>query len=129
MIKDVIESWEKNKHFLQELIETTNQDKISYNWFVTNISKLILDIEDPIVHEINDGEYQGTMLYLITDNSIYQPSVSNYYFTYVWYGSCSGCDALEGIRCYSSELPDEKQVKEYMTLCLHIVQRIKLLSE
>ncbi|MBR2246010.1 MAG: hypothetical protein IJ880_03105 [Bacilli bacterium] len=129
MIKDVIESWEKNKHFLQELIETTNQDKISYNWFVTNISKLILDIEDPIVHEINDGEYQGTMLYLITDNSIYQPSVSNYYFTYVWYGSCSGCDALEGIRCYSNELPDDKQVKEYMTLCLHIVQRIKLLSE
>ncbi len=129
MIKDVIESWEKNKHFLQELIETTNQDKISYNWFVTNISKLILDIEDPIVHEINDGEYQGTMLYLITDNSIYQPSVSNYYFTYVWYGSCSGCDALEGIRCYSNELPDDKQVKEYMTLCLHIVQRIKLLLE
>ena len=129
MIKDVIESWEKNKHFLQELIETTNQDKISYNWFVTNISKLILDIENPIVHEINDGEYQGTMLYLITDNSIYQPSVSNYYFTYVWYGSCSGCDALEGIRCYSNELPDDKQVKEYMTLCLHIVQRIKLLLE
>lgn len=53
----------------------------------------------------------------------YQPN--DYYFVKVGYGSCSGCDTLEGIRNYEDGNPTEEQVKDYMTLALHVVQGLK----
>jgi hypothetical protein len=43
----------------------------------------------------------------------------------VGYGSCSGCDTLQGISDYSHAAPNEKQIDDYMTLALHIVQGFK----
>lgn len=74
------------------------------------------------VHEINDGDYQGTLVYVIAAQG-YQPY--DYWHVRVSYGSCSGCDTLEGIREYGDGPPNEKQVEEYMTLALHIVQGLK----
>lgn len=74
------------------------------------------------IHEINDGDYQGTLVFIIADGG-YQPS--DYWYVMVDYGSCSGCDTLQGIRCYTDAAPDKEQVKEYMTLALHIVQGLK----
>lgn len=76
---------------------------------------------------IDNGEYQGTQIFLIPEET-YQPSVDNYLVTHTYYGSCSGCDTLEGIRSYDKEKPTETQVKDYMTLALHLVQRLKKLS-
>ena len=79
------------------------------------------------VHVVDDGDYQGTMLFLIAAQG-YQPS--EYFYVTVAYGSCSGCDTLARIRNkYSSwetrdEVSDE-QYKNYRTLALHIVQGIK----
>ena len=78
------------------------------------------------IHEINDGGYQGYLLYLIAAD-VYQPS--DYWFVRVGYGSCSGCDALQAIRKYSAAPPTEQQVKDYMTLALHIVQGMKQLPD
>ena len=33
----------------------------------------------------------------------------------VGYGSCSGCDTLEGIRYYNDDKPTEEQVRDYAT--------------
>lgn len=78
------------------------------------------------IHVIDDGDYQGTLVFVIAETG-YQPSA--YWATVVGYGSCSGCDTLQAIRGYEEELPDDKQISDYMTLALHIVQNMKALSE
>lgn len=75
--------------------------------------------------EINHGDYQGTLLYIIGASG-YQPST--YWAVRVAYGSCSGCDTLEAIRMYSSDPPTEEQIKAYMTLALHIVQGLRCIA-
>jgi len=58
--------------------------------------------------------------------SRYQPST--YWATRVSYGSCSHCDALQGIQDETSwdqtELT-ERQIEQYMTLALHMIQKLK----
>lgn len=76
------------------------------------------------VHMIDDGDYQGTLLFLVAADS-YQPD--EYWYVRVDYGSCSGCDTLEAISDYSSEPPTDEpptdeQADEYTTLALHVVQ-------
>lgn len=81
------------------------------------------DSPDPErIHEIDDGDYQGTLLYVI-GNSGYHPY--KYWAVKVFYGSCPGCDTLQAIHNDSSNLPNDEQIKDYMTLALHIVQGIK----
>ena len=71
------------------------------------------------IHEIDDGDYQGTLLFIIPENC-YQPY--DYWYVKVCYGSCSGCDTLEAIKFDTEE---KDQLKDYMALALHIVQKIK----
>ena len=78
------------------------------------------------IHELDDGDYQGTMVYVIAATG-YQPS--DYWYVKVSYGSCSVCDTLEGIRNYSDDKPSEEQVRDYMTLALHIVQGLKKMGD
>lgn len=78
------------------------------------------------IHELDDGDYQGTLVYVIAATG-YQPS--DYWYVKVGYGSCSGCDTLEGIRSYSDDKPTEDQVRDYMTLALHIVQGLKKMGD
>lgn len=66
--------------------------------------------ESPRVHEIDDGDYQGTLLFAVTDNS-YQPD--QYVLFKVGYGSCSGCDTIQSAG---------SDVNQLWTLCLHMVQ-------
>ena len=74
------------------------------------------------IHQIDDGDYQGTLVFVIAGGG-YQPW--EYWYVKVGYGSCSGCDTLEGIRSYSNNPPTKEQVDTYMTLALHIVQGFK----
>lgn len=78
------------------------------------------------ITEINDGEYQGTLVYVIGENG-YQPST--YWYVKVGYGSCSGCDTLEAIRVYADDPPTAEQANDYLTLALHIVQGLKKMGE
>lgn len=46
--------------------------------------------------------------------------------THTYYGSCCGCDTLLNIVDFCEEdYPNEEQVKQLMTLSLHLIQRIK----
>lgn len=72
------------------------------------------------VHEIDDGDYQGTLVYLIAER-IYQPT--RYWCVRVSYGSCSACDTLQSIQ--DSEGAPEEKAKQYWTLALHVVQNLK----
>ena len=53
----------------------------------------------------------------------------NYWYVKVNYGSCSGCDTFQSIRMYSDEPLTKQEVDDYMTLCLHIVQRLHPMQE
>lgn len=74
------------------------------------------------IHKIDDGDYQGTLLFIIGCKG-YQPST--YYSSHVSYGSCSGCDALEDLKESGDDKPTEEQTQGYYNLMLHIVQGIK----
>ncbi len=77
------------------------------------------------IHCIDDGHYQGTLIFVIAAKG-YRPS--DYWYVRVWYGSCSGCDTLEGIKGYEDALPTKDQVDQYMVLALHIVQGLKMMQ-
>ena len=97
---------------------------------------IVLDNElDPEkIHEINDGDYQGTLLFVVGAKR-YQPS--DYWFTTVRYGSCSGCDTLKRvIEDFEMGVTDnedsatllDSMVKDMMTLALHIMQNFKKMT-
>ena len=128
MIKEFVDKWEENKATIQALFEQKHPE--DYKEIVYNVISVLNDgygTPDPSkIHEIDDGSYQGTLLYVIAEQG-YQPNT--YWCVAVDYGSCSGCDTLESIRSYSREKPNSGQVKDYMVLALHIVQGLKKINE
>lgn len=75
--------------------------------------------------EAQTGSYQGDSVYLIP-STLY----SECFYVWVEYGSCSSCDTLQGIHDLGDSTADpatDKQVEEYMSLALHVVQSIKRL--
>lgn len=74
------------------------------------------------IHEIDDGDYQGTLLFVIPADE-YQPW--NYWYVKVCYGSCSGCDTLMAILDGDYGDTIDEKVDSLFTLALHIVQGLK----
>lgn len=138
MDKKIISLWNKNKCKLKEYFTTTNQSEYdNYLKLVELIVAKILNNEDNCddsnydidnITMIDDGDWQGTKIFLIPKKT-YQPSVYEYLVTYVCYGSCCGCDTLQSIHEYEKGLPNEDQIDDYMTLCLHLIQRMKPLYD
>lgn len=124
MIKEFVERWEANKDKIREFF--INKPPESYQDVVETVVANITDEEygdvspDPKrIHMIDDGDYQGTLLFVIAEKG-YQPDT--YYFCKIDYGSCSGCDTLQQVR---DDLKGDKQIDAYMQLALHVVQNLK----
>jgi len=138
MIEKFTKRWFERKDSVQEKFEAKLPS--SYSDIVLAVVEMLNDEDeyetpDPArIHEINDGDYQGTLLYVIGAAS-YQPST--YWYVKVGYGSCSGCDTLESILSgnWGHETEEEKKawkdeaVSQLMTLALHIVQGLKLMGD
>lgn len=71
---------------------------------------------------IDHGDYQGTRVFIVGASG-YQPA--SYWGVGVSYGSCSGCDSFEAVRCYSDEPISDKQAEQFWVMCLHMVQGLK----
>lgn len=138
MIKEFVEAWDANKGVLEEYFKThTTQQYAEYsalvrllfdkviNPYLKDKGQVIFDLD---IACIDDGDYQGTQLFILHKDT-YQPEETDYVVTHQYYGSCDGCDTLMRIHNYEDELPTEYQLKEYMTLCLHLLQRCKYLYE
>lgn len=100
---------------------------ISYKDIVREVISILADEDnygyepDPNrIHQIDDGDYQGTLLFVIAAND-YHPD--DYWYVKVNYGSCSGCDTLMAITEGSNG--KDKALDDLMMLALHIVQRLK----
>lgn len=131
MIKEFVKKWEQNKNKLEEFIKTHKQEEYdSYEDLVKLLFNIVINVVEDFCDNtfdtnnitiIDDGDYQGTQIFILHKKS-YQPYISEYVYTSVCYGSCSGCDTLQSISSYNYELPDEEQIKDYMTLILHLLQ-------
>lgn len=128
MIESAVKNWEKSKDKIFEIFKKNHPE--SYKEIVKILIGTITSDDDysdfnpdpERIHEIDDGNYQGTLVYVIGEKG-YQPS--DYFYVMVNYGSCSGCDTLQSIRGYNDETPTDEQAKQYQTLALHIVQGLK----
>lgn len=128
MIKYCKDKWSKNNNMLHaalsKKLKLSELEDYNYKDLVKLSVEYILNDEDDEwdidnITEIDNGDYQGTLLYLIP-KSTYQPNEEDYIMTHVGYGSCSGCDTLEGIK--DGYYEDSIQIiKEYMMLCKDIV--------
>jgi hypothetical protein len=143
MVDKFTKKWYENKDKLQHYFETnTINNYDSYEQLVKTVLKYIinngvenyyeLDYEavqiDKLV-SIDYGDYQGTLIFIFPECT-YQPSISETYYTFVDYGSCSGCDTLKGIlTCFDDELPTKGMVNDLMTLSLHLIQNIHCFKE
>lgn len=140
MEKEIIERWEKGKENLRTYFSTHSIEECcsSYQQVVDTLIKQGLNFEvenkwDLFAQDfsyIDDGDYQGTQLYLL-HKDVYQPYYDKYYVFDNEYGSCSGCDTLMSIIDYGDydSCPNEEMVDGLMILCLHMVQRMKCLSQ
>lgn len=131
MLKYCKEKWDRNKKQLEAaMVSNERLNSLWYDDFVRMVVEHILNPgcddyerwDAKNITEIDNGDYQGTLLYLIPRDT-YQPSEGEYLMTYAGYGSCSGCDAIHNIR--SMSLYDEhviaNQIKCYMALCKDLV--------
>lgn len=130
MLKIMKELWGKNQDKLREelssrddLNECSYKDlvKITFDKIYNDESRFDYDnLSVDRVHEIDDGGYQGVLIYLIPFNTCY-PDPEDYLMTFAWYGSCSGCDALQGAQACETGKLTERQVKDFMSICKDLI--------
>lgn len=102
-----------------EFYESDEEDEIDQIWRnpgLYNTDKIVV---------IDDGDWQGTEIFVLHKNA-YHPSEEDYVYTSAYYGSCSECDTILSIKFmedWEEKRPSKEQVKEYMMLCLHLLQR------
>lgn len=127
MLKYCLRKWDENKKKLEEeLLKDPELNTCEYKHIVEKVVEIILNTNEKElwnsagITEIDDGDYQGTLLFLIPRKT-YQPSEYEYLMTYVGYGSCSGCDTLQAIQEYGKGPISEDQLNDFMALCKDIV--------
>lgn len=144
MVDKFTKKWYENKDKLQNYFETnTINNYDNYKQLVKVVLKYIINngVENyyefnycEAIHidkliSIDYGDYQGTLIFVFPEYT-YEPLISETYYTFVDYGSCSGCDTLQGIlSCFDDELPTKGMVNDLMTLSLHLIQNIHCFKE
>lgn len=129
MIKEFIARFDASRQKLREGFKARRPD--DYRDLVRRVVEVLgpasgISGPDPDrIHQINDGDYQGTLVFVIGEKG-YQPS--RYWAVLISYGSCSGCDTLEAFRGYGDDLVTDREAEEYLTLALHVVQGLRFLG-
>lgn len=135
MLNVCVKQWYENKELLKDALENDRDlEDREYKDLVKLVIKYVINPGLPDaeynglwdytrITEIDEGNYQGTLLYLIPRET-YQPNFDDYLITYVDYGSCTVCDTLKNIRACADAVSKEKTIKSYLDLCRNIVQRI-----
>lgn len=126
MTRIMKERWDANKDKLRAVFaERTDLNTCQYEDLVKLTFETIynaavtgldykLDLTNITV--VDNGDYQGTLLFLIPFDT-YQPSEHQYIMTYVGYGSCSICDALQASQGWGEGKLTDQQVIGFMDIC------------
>lgn len=133
MIKEFVNAWDQRKNILEEHIRNQDQEGLDYKKLLVWLIEIVIN---PLVthrlyvdkiHVVDEHDYSGTQLFIVRQGGL--DLVTDYLWTYQEYGSCSGCDLLESIRNYDDGKPDDEQVKRYMMLELHLLQRFRYMLD
>jgi hypothetical protein len=128
MILNYVKQWEERKHLLEQWLNENEPN--SYESIYEMLFNLVVTKPNDDEYsewdwgrfvKIDDGTFQGNEIYILCSNE-YQPSLTDYIFTSVAYGSCSVCDTFQSIEMLQDKA---ERVKQYMTLALHMVQETK----
>lgn len=133
MIKEFVQQWDERKHLLEEWLKENEPSQ--YEDIYRKLFELVITKPNGYADDwnwerfrvIDDGDYQGNLIFILCNDS-YQPDLRDYIFTEVNYGSCSGCDTFQHIISLvwdNTNKNTDEQVKQYMTLALHMVQETK----
>lgn len=132
MMKIMAKLWEQNEHALKDKISSYTDEQIQeldYKRLVYLVFRYIwqydknyygYEITFDDITEIDHGHYQGALFYVVS--TAHDPVIPEYLVTYVEYGSCCCCDALQGIQELSSR---EQQNKDLLELCRDIAEHAK----
>lgn len=128
MIEEFVKYWEAHKDNLKLWFEgkLVDGEEPTYKDIVVAIVDNVFNADDNYasfstdVVELDDGDYQGTKIFII-HRDIYEPDLDDYYYTSDYYGSCGGCDTLLGI--YETVPDDKEKVKLLMNVALNLLQR------
>jgi hypothetical protein len=131
MIMDFVKAFDTQRDALHA--KYTQTPPQSYLEIVTDLVTIIHQgLPDSVYYgpdptritSIDHGEFQGTLVFVIGAEG-YQPST--YWYTMVDYGSCNGCDTLQGIEIDHDDTPEgvSGRATDYVTLALHMLQRMK----
>jgi hypothetical protein len=128
MIQRFVDAWDKARVAARDELMLGHPDSYE-KLFELVIRHVSSNLDDDYmapdasrITRIDHGDCQGSLVFVVGCSG-YQPS--RYWGCVVDYGSCSGCDTLEGIRGYSYQAVTDKQASEYMQLCLNMVQWLK----
>ena len=127
MIRQYVDAFRENKEQFEKWVESV-EEEITYMDILKQVINLCLnELDEDKITEIDNGDYQGTLIYLIPRNC-YQPMVSDYVYTSVSYGSCSGCDTL--LAAQNWDYCNVKyNVDMVTTIALHLVENMKWLED
>lgn len=127
MIKYAVKQWNKNKDLLKDALRKIQSPKEfpDYEELLKLVIQKVLNVDSDYtwsenITVIDDGDYQGTLLFTIHLDT-YQPMPGDYLLTFIYYGSCSGCDALMGAYYNTNK---ESLVKDLMLICKDLVCNI-----
>lgn len=131
MIKEFVDAFISSKALLKLKLKDRHPEDYAelVKWVIQIFEGIPNEYDYPNpdkIHKIDDGDYQGTLLFLIPSVT-YQPH--KYWYVFIHYGSCSGCDTFTAIKDYCDDPPSESQIEDYMTLTLHIVQGLRVMED
>lgn len=134
MIQEFNEKWFERKGDLKKVFLESHPE--SYEDILKTLISVVInpDQEDHLpcnsaIKTTDFGDYEGTLVFVIPNYDVYP---SDFWTTFVSYGSCSVCDTLQAINSHADydddgELmkPTPKMAEDYLTLALHLLQRMK----
>lgn len=138
MIYYARDKWAENEKRLKhafEMIGTTYlQNTLDYKELIKMVVRYILNDglrddtgfdnyyfwDENNITIVDNGDYQGTLLFLIP-KLVYQPGHSEYLMSYISYGSCSACDALQSAQTHDDR---DELINELMFICRTIVTNL-----
>jgi hypothetical protein len=137
MIGELIPFWNSNKKRLEQYFATTPQVCYhNYKDIVIKLFELVINSSahkengffntDKMVMQERGERYEGVLFFLIP-LSRKGDYINVQLLTSVAYGSSTYSDTILGIHDLDEGLPTPEQVKQYMTLALHFIQKMEWL--
>lgn len=130
MLKIMKDRWNENSEKLRAaLAERTDLNSCNYEDLVKITFETIFNssaegygnnLNLDKIHTIDDGDYQGTILFVIPFDT-YLPGSNEYIMTYIGYGTCSYCDALQSVQEWNDGKISEKQLPGFMAICKDLI--------